>query len=208
MVDLGSRRRLPTRERRELILAAALELFGRRGYEAVGMRDVAAACEISATGIYRHFPNKEALLIGLFDRLSDQLAAAARAATRIEDPVGQLAALIEFHVHQVLREPRLIPIYQREEGSLPATERDRVREVLRTYLAAWLQPLTRLRPDLRAEQARTTIVCTFGMLNSNAYHHTKLTERALRELLIELSYRTLGLTAPASAAPPSPAHRA
>jgi len=207
VVDLSNRRRLPTRERRELILSAALELFGRRGYEAVGMREVAAACEISAPGIYRHFPNKEALLVGLFDRLSDQLTAAARAATRIEDPLARLASLIDFHIHQVLSEPWLIPIYQREEGSLPAGERDRVREILRTYRAAWLEPLARLRPGLRAEHARTTVVCTFGMLNSNAYHRSTLPERALRDLLTELSWRTLGLSAPPSPSSPPPAHR-
>jgi len=115
--------------------------------------------------------------------------------------------VIDFHIHQVLSEPWLIPIYQREEGSLPAGERDRVREILRTYRAAWLEPLARLRPGLRAEHARTTVVCTFGMLNSNAYHRSTLPERALRDLLTELSWRTLGLSAPPSPSSPPPAHR-
>ena len=53
------------REREEIrtrILDAARELFATEGYEAVTMRRIADRIEYSATAIYFHFRDKEALL--------------------------------------------------------------------------------------------------------------------------------------------------
>jgi AcrR family transcriptional regulator len=48
--------------RREQILAAARDLFLKQGLSGFSMRRVAAQAEISATAIYRHFKDKDALL--------------------------------------------------------------------------------------------------------------------------------------------------
>ncbi|MEV6171394.1 TetR/AcrR family transcriptional regulator [Streptomyces sp. NPDC051954] len=47
--------------RRERVLAAALEVFGRHGFRKTSMEDVARSADISRQGLYLHFPNKEAL---------------------------------------------------------------------------------------------------------------------------------------------------
>jgi AcrR family transcriptional regulator len=189
------RPRLPADERREAILAAALQLFSRRGYDAVGMRDVATVCDLSATGIYRHFASKEALLTGLFDQLSDRMSAAMREASRMSSPRGTLAYLISFHVGLVVREPAMIPIYQREDAALPPRERERFHEIQRNYLAVWTDALTRLHPTVSPHVARTTVVATFGTMNGIALHRSGLSTRALEKLVIELAWRTLGQAA-------------
>jgi AcrR family transcriptional regulator len=53
------RERLAVRER---ILDAARELFAERGYEAVTMREIGKRIEYSATALYGHFADKEALV--------------------------------------------------------------------------------------------------------------------------------------------------
>lgn len=184
---MATRQRLPGNERREQILQAALQLFHTRSFDAVGMRDVAAACQMSPTGIYWHFASKDALLIGLFDRLSDQLLDGIRSASRVADPRLRLSRLTEFHVEQSLSEPALIPIYQREEAGLEPTERARVRDVLREYLAVWTDALVAYRPDLSPAAARTIVVAIFGMLNSTAFHRSELSGRALRGILVGLA---------------------
>jgi tetratricopeptide (TPR) repeat protein len=50
-----------TTSRRAQLLEAAAVAFGRRGYAAVGLGDIAAAVGISAPALYRHFPGKYAL---------------------------------------------------------------------------------------------------------------------------------------------------
>src|SRR5260370_10623824 len=48
--------------RRQLIIAAAADLFSRKGYAAVGMGDVAEAVAIGPSALYRHFRGKRDLL--------------------------------------------------------------------------------------------------------------------------------------------------
>ncbi len=56
----------PTRrrphDRRAQIVAAAGELFARRGYQAVGMSDIADVVGVRASALYRHFAGKQELL--------------------------------------------------------------------------------------------------------------------------------------------------
>jgi len=47
---------------REQILDAARELFAERGYDAVTMREIGKRIEYSATALYNHFADKEALV--------------------------------------------------------------------------------------------------------------------------------------------------
>jgi TetR/AcrR family transcriptional regulator, regulator of autoinduction and epiphytic fitness len=49
------------RTRRERVLTAALEVFGRYGFRKTSMDDVARAAGISRQGLYLHFASKEAL---------------------------------------------------------------------------------------------------------------------------------------------------
>ncbi|MFE3052571.1 TetR/AcrR family transcriptional regulator [Nocardia sp. NPDC059239] len=48
--------------RRDLIVAAATELFYRRGYADVGTGDIADAVAVGPSALYRHFRNKNDLL--------------------------------------------------------------------------------------------------------------------------------------------------
>jgi AcrR family transcriptional regulator len=82
---------------RQAIADAALRLFLERGYEAVGIREIADAADVSTTTLFKHFPVKEALV---FDEDADQ-EARLLAAVR-ERPRGQSipAALCEHALHQ------------------------------------------------------------------------------------------------------------
>ena len=53
--------------KREEILERAIEAFGRVGYHATSMRELAASCNLSQAGLLHHFPNKESLLIAIVD---------------------------------------------------------------------------------------------------------------------------------------------
>ncbi|WP_288403754.1 TetR/AcrR family transcriptional regulator [uncultured Deinococcus sp.] len=65
-------RRLKAEDRREQILAAAAALFVERGFEAVGMADVATALQTSRPTVYAYFASTEEMLGALLDdRLQD-----------------------------------------------------------------------------------------------------------------------------------------
>lgn len=79
MVAARSSRRRP-RPSEDGILAAAEALFAERGFGAPSLRDLLAAARVSTTAFYGRFPDKEAVLVALIERLFADLAAAAAAA--------------------------------------------------------------------------------------------------------------------------------
>jgi AcrR family transcriptional regulator len=52
----------------------AITLIGERGYEAATLRDVAATAGVSPALLYRYFPNKRAVVLALYDALSERFA--------------------------------------------------------------------------------------------------------------------------------------
>lgn len=67
------RRRLSAEERRESILDAANEVFGKHGFEHVRIDDVATAAGISKALIYEHFESKQDLYAELMNRAAIDL---------------------------------------------------------------------------------------------------------------------------------------
>jgi AcrR family transcriptional regulator len=62
---------------RQRLYETAIGLFTERGYEAATLRDVAAAAGVSPTLLYRYFPNKRAIVLALYDELSEAFAVRA-----------------------------------------------------------------------------------------------------------------------------------
>jgi AcrR family transcriptional regulator len=73
-MGIPERRERERQELRQRILDAARELFAERGYEAVTMREIAKRIEYSATALYKHFVDKEALVRELCRHDFDALA--------------------------------------------------------------------------------------------------------------------------------------
>ncbi|WP_435884530.1 TetR/AcrR family transcriptional regulator [Streptomyces toxytricini] len=69
---------------RKAIADAALRLFLERGYDGVGIREIADAADVSTTTLFKHFPVKEALV---FDEDADQESGLLAAVH--ERPAGQ-----------------------------------------------------------------------------------------------------------------------
>lgn len=72
--------RLPRSERKQQLLAAALEVFVAQGYHAAAMDDIAARAGVSKPVLYQHFPGKLELYLALLDSSTDALLAAVRTA--------------------------------------------------------------------------------------------------------------------------------
>jgi AcrR family transcriptional regulator len=73
-MGIPERRERERIELRQKILDAARELFAERGYQAVTMREIAKRIEYSATALYKHFVDKEALVRELCRHDFDALA--------------------------------------------------------------------------------------------------------------------------------------
>ncbi|GGV11444.1 TetR/AcrR family transcriptional regulator [Streptomyces spectabilis] len=62
---------------RQKIADAALRLFLERGYDAVGIREVAAEADVAVTTLFAHFASKEALVFEQDDDFEQRLTQAA-----------------------------------------------------------------------------------------------------------------------------------
>ncbi len=60
---------------KNLILDTALDLFSMRGYDGVGMRDIAHNVGIRESAIYKHFAGKQELFDTLVKRMSEEYTA-------------------------------------------------------------------------------------------------------------------------------------
>jgi len=91
----------------EKILRAAHKLFDREGADAVSMRRVAEAVGITPMAIYRHFPNREALLKRLSDDSFNTVAHEWEARATHPDVLKRLLALLEPYLDYALQHPHL-----------------------------------------------------------------------------------------------------
>ncbi|GGY18815.1 TetR family transcriptional regulator [Rhodanobacter panaciterrae] len=91
----------------EKILRAAHKLFDREGADAVSMRRVAELVGITPMAIYRHFPNREALLKRLSDDSFDTVAHEWEARATHPDVLKRLLALLEPYLNYALEHPHL-----------------------------------------------------------------------------------------------------
>lgn len=61
-------------EKRARLKAAALDLFGQKGYESTSIGDVARRAHLATGGFYQHFRSKRQLLLALMDGLLEKLS--------------------------------------------------------------------------------------------------------------------------------------
>src|ERR1700754_2692026 len=100
-----TRRSRAKSDRRSQLIAAAERLVAERGYLAVRLEDIGAAAGVRGPAIYRHFPNKEALLVELLVGISTRLlAGATNVVAEAQDASSALDGLIDFHLDFALRE--------------------------------------------------------------------------------------------------------
>lgn len=88
---------------RDRIRNTARELFAREGYESVSMRRIGAAVGCSPMAIYRHYPNKEELLLSICEETFSKMirlldATRAKPGSPLEKLRRCTRTVVEFHL--------------------------------------------------------------------------------------------------------------
>jgi AcrR family transcriptional regulator len=181
-------------DRRLQLLAAAERLFAERGFLAVRLEDIGAAAGVSGPAIYRHFPNKESLLVELLVGISTRLLDGARGVrSRQTDAAAALNGLIDFHLDFALGEPDLIRIQDRDLAYLPAAAERQVRRAQRQYVEVWVGVLRQVDSGLAETDARLMAHAAFGLLNSTP--HSLRPDGAARSRAVMRAMTVAALTA-------------
>ena len=94
---------------REKILASALVLFRRRGFEKTTMRDVARAAKVAVGAAYYYFPSKEALVLAYYHDTQDEHSRRARTAMAAETTLrARVGAIMHTKLDVLAKDRKLL----------------------------------------------------------------------------------------------------
>lgn len=129
----------PTQQR---VWDAAIELFGREGFAATGIRDIARGAGITVATLYHYMTGKEELLRRIMiDAMDVQLSAARPAETRYSDPRERLEHLVRRHIDFHCRFGLVARVTDSELRSLNDEARRKVVALRDEYEAIWRRTL-------------------------------------------------------------------
>ena len=100
MTEQPGRRDRKKAATRKAIADTALRMFLQSGYDAVGIREIAAEADVAVTTLFAHFPSKEALVFDEDRKREDRLI---RAVTERE-PGRSIAEALRHRLHATVRE--------------------------------------------------------------------------------------------------------
>ena len=152
-----SKQELRSEETKRAILKAAGELFAKRGFDTVSIREIAKAAGCSHTTLYIYFKDKEALLHQLAEAPLQGLAQQIETtlASNLESPEDRLRRVGLLFIRFALKNKNMYTLFFMTKASRIDEESDSKLQKLRTHLFRLLrQAVTACLPaSLKEEEA-------------------------------------------------------
>lgn len=127
----------------ERILAAALALFARKGFEGTSIREIASDAGITTASLYHYMGTKEDLLVEIMEReLGRVIREAGETLGAFDSSEQKLAALVQLHVavHGIRQLPSLV--VDTEFRSLSRENKAKIGALRDEYESFWRSVLT------------------------------------------------------------------
>jgi AcrR family transcriptional regulator len=159
-----------TRERRETILDAALEVFAEGGYRAGSLREVAQRVSMSEAGLLHHFPSKVALLEAVLSHRDDR--SREMVPLDSDDPHAALRGVVALAAHNATV-PGVVELYCTLSAEATAPDHPAHAYFVRRYettRAAFVRSFSalsrqgRLRPGVSPERAAVALIALWDGL--------------------------------------------
>ena len=107
--------RLKTADRQKNIIDEAVKIIHKQGFEALTIRELAYRVNITEPAIYRHFRNKEDIILSIMDRMHDFDVELKKHIEDISDKEKKISELISFHFRFFQENPELTSIIFSED---------------------------------------------------------------------------------------------
>ncbi|WP_340538920.1 TetR/AcrR family transcriptional regulator [Nocardioides sp. GXZ039] len=150
------------------VLAAAIDLFNRKGFDATSVGDIAGALGVTKSAVYHHIDSKDQLLAAALDEALTELeATVAQARTASGTAYERLRDVVRRSVEVLVAHQPAVTLLLRVHGN-SETEREalRRRRAIDRRLAALVRDAIDagdLRSDLEPDLVSRLL---FGMVNS------------------------------------------
>ncbi len=102
--------RIHTEERQAQIIDEAIRIIHENGYNALGIRKLAQRVGITEPAIYRHFTNKDEIIVGILDRVLKMGNSMLARISEAEDAKAKIKRFVLFHFEFLQQKPELTSI--------------------------------------------------------------------------------------------------
>lgn len=194
--------------RKAELAAIGADLFGEYGYDTISLADIAGAAGITAPAIYRHFPNKQAILTVAAQDFTATLHALTEQVPRGSGSAEQrLDAEVREIVRLVVSRRRSVRLYLHERRNLERGEHDALVRAGAALLDRVAGLLGTARPDLSPHDRELLTRAALSAVTSLATHRTQASGTTTEGTLRSLSEMVLTADLPhgGRAAGPEPA---
>ena len=184
---------MPAAERREQLLAVALDVFAREGYHQTSMNDVAEAAGITKPVLYQHFPSKLDLYLAVLDLHIDSLVFAIQKAIGANrENSARVAATVEAYFGFIDSEGEAFRLLFESDMNVEPQVRERLNRM--TYdCAAAVSAVISIDTGLGKEESMMLAVGIIGTVQTSARHWLdrdgKIDRRRATELVMNLIWR-------------------
>jgi AcrR family transcriptional regulator len=138
--------------RRQRVVAAALDLGSKGGYDAVQMRDVATSADVALGTIYRYFSSKDHLLAAAMTEWTGRLKArVAQSPPRGSTAAAQMSDVLHRACKAMERQPKLTVALVRSLSSADPGVVESGEAMEQQIAAMGNDILEHLDPDVRAD---------------------------------------------------------
>jgi AcrR family transcriptional regulator len=176
----------PDEPGRERVLAAALELFGERGYHATSIAEIGERAGIAKSVLYHYFGSKAGLYEALAEAETQGLVARVAAAVPADPLAPRLRAGVDAYLGYLAERPHAWRLLLRDPPADPAlvTVYERLAAERETALAACLAS-----PGKRAEagphiQLVATAIRTFA---DWWYEHREVPQEEISDAILDVA---------------------
>lgn len=154
------------------VKAAAVQLFGAKGFAATGIRELAHEAGVSIASLYHYMDTKESLLLDLMlDGMHSLLGPATEALDPPGSPADDLVKLVAIHVRFHCERAALAKVTDAELRSLSPESRKGIIDLRDTYEQLWTTTIIRGK-ESGAFKVTEPRLATFALLEmcTGVYH--------------------------------------
>lgn len=175
------------RDRREQILAAALDVFTSYGFAKASVTDIAEAAGISRPGLYLHFDNKEAIYRAMLESILT--GARTAAASALEEP-GTVESQLDGYLQRGFGDPAVWALSTKHGADLIEAKAGHAKPIaadnakrVRRDIAKYLESVSPARTDRAAITAWSDLL----VLSPIGFRHDNPTIAIYRKRLNRLA---------------------
>ena len=180
----------------ERIRDVALRLFAKQGFQATGIREIAAEAGYTVSALYYYVGTKEELLLDiLLNTATSMVASALRIETSSEPPEQKLATLVLLHVWYNGEHAQQMQVANTELRALSGEAHQQVLVLRDRYDAIWRGIITQgnMLGIFQVQNAKLAAIALIEMCNGVSYWYRPHGELTLTQVCYMHADWALGL---------------